>query len=88
MDKQKIPAFALLLTLVSFGVFLDAPLIPWQEKFPCYVGPYPIALTLRRPAFYLNATEWMSTSYALFGFGVHIPPADPCPIGVRAYFAV
>ena len=76
MNRQKVPAYILLIALVCLGVFLDAPMIPRQVKIPCYVGPTPI---MGRPAsFYLNETEWMSAGYALFGFGVDIP-ADPCP---------
>jgi hypothetical protein len=77
MNKQKVPAYILLIALVCLGVFLDAPVIPQQVKIPCYVGPTGI---MGHPAsFYLNETEWMSPGYALFGFGIDIPPADPCP---------
>jgi len=77
MNKQKVPAFILLIALICLGVFFDAPLVPRLDKTPCYVG----AIGPRaQPAFYLNATEWMSSSYALFGFGVDILPANPCPI--------
>ena len=75
MNRQKVPAYILLIALIYLGVFVDAPLISRQVKVPCYVGPTGI---VARPASYLNETEWMSPSYAFFGIGVLIPPADPC----------
>ena len=75
MNKQKVPAYILLIALVCFGVFLDAPVIPRLVKIPCYVGPPEITT---QPPIDLNGTEWMSPRYALFGIGVLIPPANPC----------
>ena len=75
MNKQNVPAYILLIPLVCFGVFLDAPVIPRLVKIPCYAGPPEIIV---QPPIYLNGTEWMSPSYALFGIGVLIPPTNPC----------
>jgi hypothetical protein len=76
MNKQKVPAYILLIALICLGVFIDAPLIPRQVKVPCYVGPTLIN-GQPQPAFYVNETEWISPSYALFGIGVLIPSACP-----------
>jgi hypothetical protein len=76
MNKQKVPAYILLVALICLGVFVNAPVISREVKVPCYVGPTGI---MGRPAsYYLNETEWMSPSYALVGIGVIIPPADSC----------
>ena len=77
VNKQKVPAYILLVALVCLGVFLDAPVIPRQVMIPCYVGP--TGIIGRPPSFYLNETEWISPSYALFGIGVPSPPANSCP---------
>ena len=76
MKRQKVPAFILLIALISLGVFIDAPVIPRPVKIPCYVGAtFP---DHQKPAYYLNETEWVSPSRDLLGVGVEIPP-NPCP---------
>lgn len=76
MNRQKVPAYILLIALICLGVFIDAPVIPLPVKVPCYVGA--TFLDHQKPAFYLNETEWVSPSRALLGVGVEIPP-NACP---------
>jgi hypothetical protein len=77
MNRQKVPAYILLVALICFGVFIDAPVIPLPVKVPCYVGATFLNQN-QKPAFYLNETEWVSPSRALLGVGVEIPPSA-CP---------
>ncbi|OLE90780.1 MAG: hypothetical protein AUF79_08600 [Crenarchaeota archaeon 13_1_20CM_2_51_8] len=77
MNRQKVPAYVLLIALVFLGVFVDAPVIPRPVKVPCYVGATFLD-EQKKPAFYLNETEWMSPSRFLLGVGVDIPP-NTCP---------
>ena len=37
MNKQKVPAYILLVALICLGVFVDAPVISREVKVPCYV---------------------------------------------------
>jgi len=77
MNRQKVPAYVLLIALVFLGIFVDAPVIPRPVKVPCYVGATFLD-EVQKPAFYLNETEWMSPSRFLLGVGVDIPP-NTCP---------
>ncbi len=78
MNRQKVPAYILLIALICLGVFIDAPVIPLPVKVPCYVGA--TFLDHQEPAFYLNETEWVSPSRFLLGVGVDIPPSACPPI--------
>lgn len=76
MNRKSVPPYILFIGLVCLGAFIDAPIIPQPVKVPCYVGPTPLDIT-RKPAYYLNETEWKSPSRALFGAGVDVLP-NPC----------